>query len=125
MNKKEYIVIYHTYFLSMNILPQPPLPHIHIPRTLNLPVHIPIKHNSRTNMNTSQARGLNQHLDITRDPVASVIRACDGLCGDLEEVVDTLFIDAGGRGEGRETRVCGVARLVDDVDVEVFYLVVE
>lgn len=76
-------------------------------------------------MHASQPRRFDQHFDVLRDTVPDVVRAGDGLHGDLEHLVDAGLVDTDGSGEGSETCVGGVAGLVDDVDVEIFYLVIK
>lgn len=76
-------------------------------------------------MHAGQARRLDQHLDVTRNPIPGVVGAGDGLRRDLEHFVDTCLVDADRPGEGGETCVRSIAGLVDDVDVEVVHLVVE
>lgn len=76
-------------------------------------------------MHASQARRLDQYLDVTCNPIPGVVGASGGLRGDLEHFVDARLVDADRPGEGGETCVRSIAGLVDDVDVKVVHLVVE
>lgn len=76
-------------------------------------------------MHAGQARRLHQQLHVIRDSIPGVVCAGDRLSRDFEQAVDPCLVDTDGRRKGRETGVRGVARLIDDVDVEVFELVVE
>lgn len=77
-------------------------------------------------MNTSQAVGLGQKLDVIRHTVATVLATVRaGLVGDLEKAVDLLLIDAHTSSQLRQSGVRLVAGLVDDADVEVIVLLVE
>lgn len=114
-----------SYQPSLNIPVQPRLPCVRIPRALDLPFDIPIKHDGGADMHASQPRCFDQYFDVIRDAIADIVRAGDGLRRDLEHLVDAGLVDTDGSSENSETCVGGVAGFVDDLDVEVFYLVIK
>ena len=77
-------------------------------------------------MHASQAVGLGQKLDVVCDLVATVQTAVLArLVRDLEKAVDLLLVDTHAAGKLRQSGVCLVACLMDDVDIEVLVLLVE
>lgn len=77
-------------------------------------------------MHAHQPRNLNQDLEVISDLIPNIQAAIRRwLVRDLEEVVDRRLVHTNGGSELGEPAVGLVARLGDDVDVEVGLLVLE
>lgn len=77
-------------------------------------------------MDASQSVGLDQQLEVVGDLVSRVETAVRArLVRNLKQTIDLLLIEADTTGKLREPGVSLIASLVDDIDVEVFLLLVK
>lgn len=69
---------------------------------------------------------LDQQLQVVGDAVTSIKSSIfTRLVRDLQTLIDVLFIEANASGELCQSLVCIIACFMNDVDVEVFCLLIE